>query len=316
MGQNFLTGLKRPEYTGDNRCVPCTVTNVVLAILLGSGLYVGGSQLASPVVGAAAGLGVFAVSLAGIYLRGYLVPGTPTLTKRYFPEWALRLFGKRPDRTRDRTLEDGFDPEATLVEAGILAASADGDGQRLSGSFHESWTSALDEVTGAERATLGDSLPVDDEIELDDFGRALRVYVDDRIVGKWGTEAAFRADLASQRVLATRYDGWEDLSAQTRAGVLERLRLSLHVCPACGGDVDRGTETVSGCCNEFETTTTTCTECDTRLYIETCPDCDSATEYVTEPVELDDVTFEAGTVSCLDCGIRVSMVPSPSVRSE
>ena len=39
------------------------------------------------------------VALAAIWLRGYLVPGTPELTKRYLPERALALFGKAPAAT-------------------------------------------------------------------------------------------------------------------------------------------------------------------------------------------------------------------------
>ena len=83
--------LRQPEYTGENRCLPCTVVNVLLAALLAAAL----SALLTPVVGL---LG-FGVGLALVYLRGYLVPGTPELTKEYFPPWLLRLFGKEPLET-------------------------------------------------------------------------------------------------------------------------------------------------------------------------------------------------------------------------
>lgn len=73
---DLLTAVRRPEYTGDNRCLPCTVVNVVLA-----GLLTAAAAFVAPPLGIA----VAAASLTSIYLRGYLVPKTPELTKRYLP---------------------------------------------------------------------------------------------------------------------------------------------------------------------------------------------------------------------------------------
>ncbi|ARS91742.1 hypothetical protein [Natrarchaeobaculum aegyptiacum] len=83
-----LDDLKQPEYTGENRCLPCTVVNLTIAAALGW-LVARKHRIA--------GVLVFVVSAAIISLRGYLVPGTPTLTRRYLPAGVLRLFGKEPD---------------------------------------------------------------------------------------------------------------------------------------------------------------------------------------------------------------------------
>jgi hypothetical protein len=85
---DVLTEARQPEYTGENRCVPCTATNVAIAAVLAIGLAF---ILVTPI-----GVVAFLASLVVIYLRGYLVPGTPELTKRYFPPWLLALFGKEP----------------------------------------------------------------------------------------------------------------------------------------------------------------------------------------------------------------------------
>ncbi|WP_226004849.1 hypothetical protein [Natrinema salinisoli] len=85
---DVVDDLKQPEYTGENRCEPCTVLNLVIAAVVGS-LIARKSRLG--------GLLAITVSVALIYLRGYLVPGTPTLTKRYLPPEVLRWFGKEPD---------------------------------------------------------------------------------------------------------------------------------------------------------------------------------------------------------------------------
>ncbi|MGZ0746876.1 hypothetical protein [Haloparvum sp. AD34] len=83
--QPALDRYKNDAYTGPNRCTPCTVVNVVLAAALGVGL----GAFAPPL-----GAGAFLVGLGSIYFRGYLVPGTPELTKRYFPDWLLARFDK------------------------------------------------------------------------------------------------------------------------------------------------------------------------------------------------------------------------------
>lgn len=85
MKGKILETLHQPEYTGDNRCEACTIVNGIIAAVL-SAIIVRKSKLAAVVT-----IGLSAVL---IYLRGYLIPGTPTLTKRYLPPSVLRLFGK------------------------------------------------------------------------------------------------------------------------------------------------------------------------------------------------------------------------------
>jgi hypothetical protein len=90
----IVTPLRRPEYTGANRCAPCTALNVAI------GFFAGGlTALVSPV----AGVAVVAASLTLVYLRGYLVPGTPELTQQYLPGWVLERFGKRPGAGSEST---------------------------------------------------------------------------------------------------------------------------------------------------------------------------------------------------------------------
>lgn len=315
MQRNVLTTLKQPAYTGANRCVPCTIVNGLVAVVVSGAFIVAGSLLGATGAGVAAGLFALGASLSVIYLRGYLVPGTPRLTRRYLPERVLRWFGKEPNRLRklDADLSDDADLETALAAAGVLEPTSEEDGYGLTRDFRSRWNAALETARGTDGEALRETFDVEGEVELDDFGSAFRVYADDEFVGKWPTRAAFLADLASRDVLVGRYDGWSNLTVEGRAAVLERVRSYLATCPDCEGTVERGTESVVGCCGTFQTTTATCTDCDARLSIETCPDCDSPTEFVSETVELDPASIEAGTVSCTDpeCGIRVSMIPAP-----
>ena len=129
MDIEIVEDLKQPEYTGENRCEPCTILNLVIAGAVGL-LIARRSRL-----GGALAVGI---SIALIYLRGYLVPGTPTLTKRYLPADVLRWFGKEPEpeiasglgavesdpaAAADRSASRSSEPAA---RAGESAAEADG----------------------------------------------------------------------------------------------------------------------------------------------------------------------------------------------
>ena len=111
-GTSLRDRIREPEYTGENRCVPCTVVNGVLAVVLTAAAAVFG-----PVTAAV----VLVASLGSIYYRGYLVPGTPELTKRYLPDRVLRAFGKAPEGPREgweeAPAERGDDVTVTAFEA-------------------------------------------------------------------------------------------------------------------------------------------------------------------------------------------------------
>ena len=308
MGRNGLGDLKRPEYTGKNRCVPCTVTNSLIALAAGACLLGVGVLLDATAVGAGFAVLSVLISLAMIYFRGYLVPGTPELTRQYFPAWLLAAFGKA-DRSPSTAGEGEADtPEAMLTELGALESSDDDQRYRLTDDFAAAWTDALDRTEDVGADELARSLGAD--VDIESWSDAFRVYAADKFIGKWDSEAAFRADLASAGALSTRTDRWAELTGTDRARTLERLRTYVERCPTCDGAVERGTETVQGCCATHESTTVTCTECNARLYIETCPECGSQTEYHTASVEYDDRTAEVPSRSCTDCAnTRVFALP-------
>lgn len=238
--------LRRPEYTGENRCLPCTVVNLCLAVVAAAAVTL--------VSGPVGGVVVLAVAVGAIYFRGYLVPGTPTITVRYFPPWLLELFGKE------------FDLRETLQPIEGVAVRATPEGGRLVDSFASAW---IDQIEGLR------SKGVEDE----DVARLLGVpeasgvpgdvaYVVDGGLRQWLSESALLADAAAAAVLAERGgDGWDSLDPDARVATLRDLRKYLETCPLCDGDLDNEeTETVETCCTESERVLmATCVECDTRL---------------------------------------------------
>ncbi|WP_339104748.1 hypothetical protein [Haloterrigena salinisoli] len=238
----IVARLERPEYTGENRCLPCTVANVAIAALLAVGLGVATSTLAGALA--------FACALLLVYLRGYLIPGTPTLTRRYLPDRVLSWFGKAdaPEPERRPTIETA-DLEAaveTLSTADVVRSTANGDGLRLTDDFRERWTDRLP-AGGAVESPADAVASLVDADEIDSCGEAT-VELDGTKRLRWESDAALAADVAADRELRTRLDGWETLEPADRRDVLAGLRLLRERCPACDGRLETRCERVEHCC--------------------------------------------------------------------
>lgn len=262
-----LETLRQPEYTGENRCMPCTVVNTLIALVVSGAVAVAVGAVSSPVAGAVGGVSVFLASLLSIYLRGYLVPGTPELTKRYFPSWLLALFDKPPGE--QVTVETDVDPETALVTAGALEACENRDDLCLTEEFRESWYGEIDRIErdSSGRDRLLELLGVSEgEVSFEEYGEAFRARVNGQVVGRWESEAAFFADLGAARALEGRVENWEALSVQARSQLLSGLRLFIDHCPNCGGTPDFGTDTVESCCSTHEVAAVSCGECNARFF--------------------------------------------------
>lgn len=261
----LVSRLRRPEYTGENRCLPCTVVNLAIAVSVSALGGVGLLWTVGPPAAAAAGLSLFCGAAVLIYLRGYLVPGTPELTKRYMPVWALRAFGKAPAAPDPGEI----DPEAVLTSVGALEECPDGPDLCLSETFRSAWHEATDDVDedASGRSRLLDVLGLDDgAVEIREFDRAFQAWIGDRRVGTWPSAAAFRADLGAATVLADRWGAWDDATIADRAHLLNGLRLFIDRCPACGAAPEFGTEAVESCCGSYDVAAVECPDCGARLF--------------------------------------------------
>jgi hypothetical protein len=275
-----IAWVRQPEYTGENRCLPCTVVNVLVAAVAAALL----SVVLTPLVG----LVGFAVGVGLVYLRGYLVPGTPRLTETYFPPWLLQLFGKEPieavdtgigntgaaaatSRGRDRTDATSATPGAAapsgsggeagtttgvethtrseavddpLVGAGVVTA----DGAELASGFRAAWLDRTADVdaAGVDPADVAAAFGASEAREAG----AESFVLDGSKSVRWGSHAALVADVAAAALLAERLPEWETYDRDRRQSVLLGLRLGLDRCPVCDGEVSRTQERVDPCCQK------------------------------------------------------------------
>lgn len=291
MMENIIEELQQPEYTGENRCEACTAANITIAGVLGVIL-----SRKSKFVGVMA----VGISLSLIYLRGYLIPGTPTLTKQYMPAPILRLFGKEPDADvrSGLSLDDGSEfndsssdvtklppedskaerenlatlsPERYFLSIGVLEECDDEDDLCIQKAFESEWTEAMTSLnTGsfsAEDAAIAMGLDVaDHEFTVRDNERGYQLKRDQQVIGQWPSRAALIADIGASRVLELWDTHWTEYEPNKKGELLNGLRLFLNTCPTTGGEIAINEETVESCCSSHEVVAAVCKETDEQIF--------------------------------------------------
>ena len=257
----FVDRIKQPEYTGENRCIPCTVTNVAIAAVLAIGL----GYVWLP----AAGIGFFLISLAAIYFRGYLVPYTPQLTKQYFPDRVLRWFDKEP--AHDVPVagsEADIDPEPVLLEARAVEVCKGGEDLCATDEFASAWREEIKSLRedGNLEQRLAEVLEVDQsDVEIAEREEFALVHAEGQPVARWESKAALIADMAAVPELRQRTVGWDEMDLQVRGRLLNGVRVFAEQCPSCDGPVDFSQETVESCCRTVDVVALGCEDCGARL---------------------------------------------------
>ncbi len=304
----YVETLRQPEYTGENRCLPCTVVNLAVAVILGVVVSKRSKR---------AGVIAVGCSVALIALRGYLVPGTPELTKRYLPETALRLFGKSSELdlasgvdSSPRSTETGENDSETAdsgseehVEAGepsnppddletyflhsnVLEPCEDRDDLCLTEPFESAWTEEIDSVleTGVDTETVVEAFGFEadpSEFTLKErdsgayilrFGTGVPGEGPSYNAGQWPSYAALVADVAAGGLFSSWLDEWDQYDSKQRGQILNSLRMFLETCPTADGGVTMTEETVKSCCSSDTVVAVVCEETGDRLFEYQLPD--------------------------------------------
>lgn len=276
-GHSTLARLRRPEYTGDRRCWQCTVLNVAILAVVAGLLALAGT----PVVA----VGIVFVGGGAIWLRGYLVPGTPA-----FAPWlvaaipgAERLFRKKtpgespvPDRAEGGSLGETGAPDAekllgVLIEAGVVVP--DGEELVLDRSFEKEWDETIASLSSLSTETLAEKVR---EVSAVSQTRAVRdedtgeewvaLSEGEDIVGEvWLSRPVGIAETAAARLLSEYVD-----DVAVRRAAAGSLRMFLVECPDCGTELEDATAV--SCCGgyngdqEVPEETLVCPACEVRLF--------------------------------------------------
>lgn len=247
--------LRQPEYTGGNRCLSCTIVNVVLVILL--------TAVTAVVTSAAVALAIFLVCLTTIYLRGYVVPGTPTLTG-YLPDRVLTLFDHQGPTTPGEQVS--ADPETVLLAAGAIEECETVDDLCLNAAFRTHWYDHMHDIKreASVWSLVRDAIDADD-LAIQEAGEGIAVTDRERVVAHWPSRAAAIADFGAKRMLAQRYPEWERFDLAQQSAVVRGLRPFLAECPVCDQHVCA--EKITSCCISGRAQTVIhCTQCEATIF--------------------------------------------------
>lgn len=261
-----LDAVRRPEYTGENRCWPCTALNA--AIL---GICSAIAWLLSPF----AALALAGVGAAAIVVRGYLFPYTP----RVGPRIAAALPGDAFE-TEERRLSGSIadaDPDEELAER-VLAAlerndvlAADEAGVYVTDQFWQTWEAEMDGLRDASidelETAVGDAA---DGAEVDAFEGSTRAYVE--VTASSGKEPLSRhvAVAEAAAVFALR-EFTPNLDEELRVTAVDSLKMFLERCPVCGDEVVETSPTA--CCGSVRNpqalpdAVLACPSCDVQLHV-------------------------------------------------
>lgn len=271
-GPGFAS-LKDPRHTGENRCTPCSVLNLVIAAV--GAACVGGLLGGRTTRGLLGAVGTFAGATLVILLRGYLVPGTPWVTHQFVPDGVLAWIGKRePDATdesrAEAAVDPGADPDALFRRIGIVTETADGADLVLDRRFEREWIDAVDDFAGTTtmlRGQIAEAAGLDPEtLELVRQRESFDAYHEDRLLARWESKAACQADVAATAIMPLFDPDWGHRSFETRTELLGALRLFLQTCPTCRGSVSLAHEVVQSCCSSRDVVAATCEGCTARVF--------------------------------------------------
>ncbi|GAA0279855.1 hypothetical protein [Halobacterium noricense] len=258
-----LSGLRNPAYTGENRCLPCTVLNLVLvAVLVVPILRFLGLPAATLV--AAIGAGV-------VWVRGYLVPYTPRIAPELVAlsplpgHWFKKQVGGGSISGDEPAGEEVFE---ALVAAGVVRL--DEEAVLMDSDFESEWhvemsslaSQSLDELAAAAEGISG----VESARPLRSEGK--RWFV----VNKRHSLVPYPILLAEVGAVRALPPSVPDGSVQLTSARM--LRQFLETCPVCEADLVRSLTT--GCCGSPKNASEmrVCTVCGHRLF--TIPEPESA----------------------------------------
>ena len=271
MSRSKPIGLRRSEHTGENRCWPCTAVNVAVVAVAAAAV-----SIASLPAAAVVSVG----GLALVWLRGYVVPGTPRFAPRLvapIPGSDALFHGAGGERGPDA--ESGsLDPEDVageelldrLLTEGVL--EADGDTVVPTAEFSERWRAEMSQLRRRETESLAEAAR---DVSPATASRVIREDGHEWIAlssvgANTVDETWLRRPVAIAEIAGYRAAGSFLSDDSIRLAAARTNRMFLDACPDCGGDLERGTD--MPCCGghagpgEEPAETLVCPACEVRLY--------------------------------------------------
>jgi hypothetical protein len=222
-----------PKYTGPNRCWPCTAINVGVVALVGAAL--------TSLAGVAVALPVVVAALSIVFLRGYLIPGTPRIG-RSLPE-PVRSWFDSHDPVTERSATEA------LVAAGVLEYDLSLD-PAMDTTIQAQARAYLEDREALEAAVLEqfDAATVSVNSALGGGERWFVLDENQQTVRQWTARSVAALDVAGGAVLEQRLPDWDCWAERDRTAMLALLRYGASACPDCGATFEESDGADVTCC--------------------------------------------------------------------
>ncbi|WP_136689777.1 hypothetical protein [Halorhabdus amylolytica] len=258
--------LREPAYTGENRCWPCTVVNAVLVGIAAAWLYRRERTLAS-LAGATIGAGL-------IYVRGYVVPYTPTFAPRLveiapIPESIFHDGREPPGPEESTSLGDVSDYDGDTVLDELVAAdvvTTDDETVQLTDTIGSSWHEEMDRLAALSEEALATEI----EQTIPHIHNAEPLDVDGQPWFVLGNNDEYISKLVAITELGAYRALESSLEDPLRLAGARTVRMFLDVCPVCGSEIVPSTE--ANCCGAYvdpgvpPKDLLVCPECEQRVF--------------------------------------------------
>ncbi|WP_254547217.1 hypothetical protein [Halomarina pelagica] len=237
----------------------------------------------------------FTGSIILIYLRGYLVPGTPKLTKQYFPLETLRWIEKElipiarshlnpniyiipngPVESAVTKYSDNnrmieVDSYNYFLKEDILEVCRDGNDLCLTDQFKVRWHREMEQfydtnLKGGEIASVIGVQVNHNRCEIKRHGEERLLLIEQKMVGRWPSYEALIADVGAAHVLDEYSRIWNTYSPNQKGIILDNLRLFIEQCPDGSGSVSMKQETIETCCSSQDIITIRCDSTGARVF--------------------------------------------------
>jgi hypothetical protein len=215
-----------------------------------------------------AGTLVLLGSVSIIYLRGYIVPGTPSLTKKYLPDEVLKHFEHEPPTTQAIEANGEIDIESVLLTAGVIEPCEDLDDYCLSTEFKQAWMDRVDNLENVviDEQDIARALGYNKgDFTIVESNGGFNLLSEDELIAQWPSKGALLADFTAEKELSNKYSGWNQLSSEDKGIVLRGLRLFLDIFPTTGAPVEVSEQTVESCCRSSDVIAIRCSKTGQRL---------------------------------------------------
>lgn len=241
--------LKRPKYTGKNRCLKCTVSNFIIATIVAISTVLFTQNIIISII-------IWCFFILVIYFRGYLIPYTPEITT-----FIIELASEKP---KQNSPAQRFDPLEYLTNEGLIKEN--------NGLYHlkrQFYEELLDELRRGSDTRVNRKakylLGAEGDIEMKEFDNILIAATPEFEIC-WPSKICVSVDYSIAKILEHHVD-LNSFNQPEKVHIIRLIRGFLPECPECNDSLKITKETLGDSGDDKLGILKYCSTCGEEFYI-------------------------------------------------